>query len=345
MGIKEIMANRSGCKGLGNMSTGYWGRSIYQHIVELQKYEKERALLFDKVVGGGLRTELWLGVESGDKCSCYNEHHKSADRKCASCHGIGLVPGYTKFGYETLWMSATDSDVTLTDVEVTTTFKSSKVQLASTATTGIIESGDKSFNRSVFGSVWEYDVSSFIRIANDSSVTVEYSLDSGLTWSDIAGLSTDNPASGTIRFKVTLIRDSTDTLSPLFEILRARYSTIALSEFVNDKYVYGPWIYVNNSKPRQNYIKSEYGDLPTHTMNFWTVGLSSFDSATYEVNTKDELLEGPSIAFRFKDGALAGDRKYIMTDWQMSDPSGHQITIQTFKLRVADEVGYYSLIW
>jgi len=345
MGIKEIMENRGGCKGLGNMSPGYWGRSIYQHIFELQKYEKNRALLLDKVIGSGLRTELWIGVDSGEQCSCYSEHHKAADRKCSSCHGVGLVPGYTKFGYETLWMSATDSDVTLTDVEVTNTFKSSKVQLTSTATTGTIESGDKSFSRTVFGSEWEYDVSSFIRIAGDSSITVEYSVDSGSTWEDIADLPTANPSSGTIRFKATLTRTSTSILSPLFEIIRARFSTIALNDQVDGKYVYGPWIYVTNSKPRQNYIKSEYGDLPNYTMNFWTVGLSSFDSVNYTENTQDELLEGPSVAFRFLDGALAGDRKYVMTDWQMSDPSGYQITIQTFTLRVADEVGYYSLIW
>ena len=345
MSWSDLIKSRPGCGGLGSGATGYWGRSVYITMAQEQQYAKERALLFDKLIAGGLRTELWIGVDSGEKCACYNESHKASDRKCSTCHGVGLAPGYTKFGYSTVWMSATDADITLTGLEITNTFKSSKVQLTSGTLSGTIESGDKAFSRTAVGSVWEYDVSSFIRITTTSSVTMEYSIDSGSTWVDIANLVTNNPSSGVIRFKATLTRTTSSILTPLFEIIRARYSTIDLEEAVGDgKYIYGPWITVMNSKPRQNFLKSEHGDLPTYTMNFWTMGLASFDHSL-TVNTTDELLEGPSVAFRFLDGVLANDRKYVMTDWLLSDPSGYMVTIQNFNMRVADEVGPYSLIF
>lgn len=349
--LNDLIKSRTGCGGLGSGATGYWGRDIYRQVIADQQYDKQRALLFDKLMVGGLRTELWIGVESGEQCACYNESHRASDRKCGTCHGVGTVPGYLKFGHDTVWMSSTDTDITLTGLEITNKFKSSKVQLTSGTLSGTIESGDKAFSRTASGAVWEYDESSFIRIDGDSSVTVEYSIDAGSTWEDIADLVTNNPASGSIRFKATLTRTSSSILSPLFEIVRARYGSIDLegtrrSPGDSDECVdqYGPWIYVMNEKPLQNYIKSDYGDLPTYTMKFWTMGLASFDSSLV-VNSTDELLEGPSVAFRFLDGALANERKYVMTNWQMSDPGAYMVTIQTFTMRVADEVGPYSLLW
>lgn len=350
--LSDLLKNRPGCGGLGSGATGYWGRSVYLQLAAEQQYGKQRALLFDKLLSNGLRTELWIGVETGNRCACYNEAHKAADRKCGSCHGIGLVPGYTKFGHDTVWMSATDADVTLTGLEITTTFKSAKVQLTAGTLAGTIESGDKAVDRTATGSAWEYDVSSFIRIDGSSNIAVEYSIDSGSNWLAISGLATANPSSGVIRFKATLTRTTSSVLSPLFEIMRARYGTIDLegsrisSGDEPDTCIsqYGPWIYVMNEKPRQNYLKSEHGDLPTYTMKFWTMGLASFDSSL-TVNSSEELLEGPSVAFRFLDGVLANERKYVMTDWQMSDPGAYMVTIQTFTMRVADEVGPYAAIF
>lgn len=346
---KCILDNRDGCKGLGGSAVGYWGRDIYKRIAAEQVFAKERALLDDMIQGTGLRVELWIGVTSGNQCSCYKKSQRAADRKCSSCHGVvdGYVPGYLKFGYNTLWMNAADGDVTLTNVEVTTLWKSSKVQLADTALVGTIESGDKSFSRTAIGSVWEFDSVDFIQIDGDSSVTVEYSLDSGSTWSSMSNLSTENPSSGSIRFRATLTRTSTDILSPLFEIVRARYSTIDLENEIEDGvYAKGPWIKILNGKPFKGYRKSEYGDLPALDggMSFWTVGLGSFDSSI-ELGSRDELLSGPNVALRFLDGVLADDKKYVLLNWQHSDPGAYVLTTQTFNARVADEVGPYSIIW
>lgn len=338
--------NRTGCNGLGSSAYGYWGRSVYKRLAEEQEFNRQRALLQDQIAGTGIRTALWIGVKSGEKCSCYKESNQQADRMCRSCYGVidGYVPGYNKFGYETLWMNGVDTDVTLTDVEITNTFKSSKVQLTSSATTGTIESSDKAFTRSAIGSTWEYEVSSFVRIENLSSVTVEYSLDSGSTWVAISELITANPSSGVIRFRATLSRDTADVLSPLFEIIRARYATISLSGQRSDgTYDFGPHIRIMHSKPYKSYKKSEYGDRPAiDSMNFWISGLGMFNPSI-AIGSPEELLNGPDVLIEILDGALAGKR-YMLINWMHSDPSATLVT-QSFTLRVIDPSEPKSLIW
>lgn len=338
---------KDGCKGLGGTAVGYWGRSIYKRLQAEQEFARQRALLQDQLAGTGLRVDLWQGVSTGEQCTCYKESNKQADRKCKSCHGVigGYIPGYLKFGFNTLWMSANDTDVTLTDMEVTTKFRSAKAGLSSSALTGTIESGDMTFSRSAIGSVWEYNETTFIRDADESSVTVEYSVDSGSTWTAISQLPTANPASGTIRFRATLTRTSTDILTPFFEIVRARYATIDLREQRGDgSYTYGPWILALNAKPFKGYEKTEHGDSPTVTsMTFWTSGLSMFDP-NITVNTADELLVGPNVIFEILDGALQSNR-FVMLNWQHSDPGGYQVITQTFKLRREDPVSPFALVW
>ncbi len=338
--------DKNGCKGLGRSAVGYWGRSVFRRLRSEQIINKERALLQDQL-STGIRTNLWIGVNSGNICNCYKKSNTQADRKCKTCHGVinGYVPGYLKFGYETFWMSPVDSDVTLVNAEVVNDFKSSKVALAEGALEGYIESGDKIFSRVVFGSFWEYDVASYLMYEDNSSVVLEFSLDSGSNWFDISELSVLNPVSGTIRFRATLLRDNEDILSPYFEIVRARYSKVPLRvESNNGSYLFGPWILILNSKPFKNYLKSEYGDYPSiDGMSFWTSGLSYFDP-NIVAGSKEELLEGPNIIFELIDGALSGTR-YLCTSWQNSDPLGQVIMTQTFSMRRVDPSDPFSLVW
>ena len=342
-----LLNNRDGCKGLGGTAVGYWGRSVFKRVQQEQEFARQRALLQDQIAGTGIRVNLWQGVTEGIRCSCYKESNKQADRKCKSCHGVidGYIPGYLKFGYNTLWMSANDADVTLTNVEVTTDFKSAKVGLVAGALEGTIESGDKEFHRTAVGAYWEHDVASFVRIEDLSSVTVEYSLDSGSTWNDIEQLEVLNPVEGLIRFRATLSRDSSEVLTPFFEIARARYAVIDLREPRGDgTYTFGPWIRIMNSKPFKGYKKSDYGDLPSiDSMGFWTTGLSFFDDSI-ETGSSGELLNGPNVIFEVLDGALEHSR-YVMINWQHSDPAGYKIITQTFHMRVEDPVSPYSLVW
>ena len=335
----------NGCNGLGSGAVGYWGRDIYMRINAEQEQAKQRVLLMNQIQAGGMRFDLWQTVESGQQCSCYKEINRSADDKCMACHGRRYVPGYLKFGHETLWMSAVDTDVTFTDTEITTEFKSSKVVLSTGALSGTVESGDKAFSRTATGSVWESDVQTYIRIAGQSDVTVEYSLDSGATWLDISGLAAANPASGVIRFRATLTRTSLAVFSPLFEIVRTRYATIDVAaEQPDGTFRMGPWVLLMRSVPVEKRIKNEHGDrLNQDNTKVWTSGLAMFDSAIAAGSTA-ELLRDNHVVFRALDGVQVGST-YKITDWQLSDPMGYILVQQTFTLRYTDPVGPYNLIW
>jgi hypothetical protein len=331
----------AGCNGYGRSAVGSWANDPLRRVLAEQEQGRQRALLEDQIRMGGIRVSYWNGVDvSTTRCACYKASSQASDRKCASCHGTSYVPGFLKFGYDTVWMSATDTDVVLTNTEISTEFKSAKITLSETATTGTVESGDKPFSRSAVGSVWEYDSQSFIREDSYSSCTIEYSLNAGSTWSVIANIVTENPVTGSIRFRATLTRDSVDILSPFFEIVRARYSTINLS----DDGRRGPWILLMRPSPKLNKVKSEWGDKPTSdVMPVWTAGLSMFDSSL-TVGSQEELIKGPGAMFEILDGALVGYR-YVMTNWQYSDPFGYIIVTQNLNIRIVDTVDPYSLIW
>jgi hypothetical protein len=292
-----------------------------------------------------MRFEMWQDVDSGQQCSCYKEINRSADDKCMACHGRRYVPGYLKFGYDTVWMSAVDTDVTFTDTEITTDFKSSKVVLSSGALTGTVESGDKAFSRTAVGAAWEVDAQTYVRTAGQSDVTVEYSLDSGSSWADLANLATENPAAGSIRFRATLTRTTTSVFSPLFEITRARYARIGLSgSSSGGECRLGPWILLMRSTPIEKRVKHEHGDrLNQDNLKAWTSGLAMFDP-DIEPGSQDELIRYNHVVLRLMDGVHAG-AIYKLTDWSPSDPFGYVLVQQTFTLRYVDPVGPYSLIW
>ncbi len=336
----------TGCKVKGDhLAVGYWGRDIHARIFAGQEHARQRALLTDQILAGSIRADLWLGLEDGPRCGCYKESNRQSDRKCSACHGVGVVPGYRKFGYETLWLSGVDTSAVLTNVQLTKAFRSAKMELVSGALTGTLESADMPFARSVFGSKWEVDIQSFELEPAESSVVAEYSLNSGTTWDLLSNLETVNPLDGTIRFRVTLTRISVDALSPMFEILRARYARIALTrKQPSGEHRMGPWILVMREPPTTGYQKQEYGDIPIEDgLEFWTAGLSLFDPSI-ELGTAAELIEGPSVLIDILDGARAGNR-YVATSWKNSDPFGYMIVSQTFKIRIADDVGPYSLVW
>lgn len=338
---------RGGCEGLGWTAPGYWGRDIHLRVLGEQEQAKQSALLRDQIRAGGIRAYLYSSpfeAEGRNRCACYKESSKKSDEKCLTCHGTSWVGGYELFGHETLLMSANDGDITLTGTRVTTDFRSSKIELNPTFLTGTIESGDKTFSRTAVGSEWDYEEVSFIRTASVSSVTVEYSLDSGSTWSDISTLPTVNPVSGAIRFKATLTRDTISVLSPLFENVRARYATIDLGSEVGGVYREGPFILVMRDPPVRVRTKTDWGDVPKQDgLTMWTAGLSMFDPSI-TVGSSDELIQGPYNFIEILDGVMAGKR-YVLTSVQNSDPFAYIIVDQNFRIRYSDDTDPHSLVW
>ena len=329
---------KPGCSGYGHMASGYWGRDIHKRILGEQISSKEKANLADQIKAGGIKAEMWIGSKSGDECRCYKKSNQQSERRCYSCYGKRYVPGFLKFGYNTVWMSASDNNINLNNTKVVSDFHSSKIILEDEATSGTIESEDINFNRVASGSSWEYESVTQDRIPNYSLSVTEYSLDSGSNWDSIDNLPIVNPAVGVIRFRVTLTRDTAEILSPIFEITRARFSIIDIQD------VFGPWILLMRSIPIVQATKGEYGDLNIqNNTKVWTAGLSFFDS-NIEIGSQEDLLEGHDVVFQIMEGARAGDR-YVIKTWQGSDPFADIVVQQNFDVRYTDPVGPYSLIW
>jgi hypothetical protein len=341
-----VETTQRGCKLPGsNMAVGYWGRDIHAQVFAEQQLGKERALLQEQILLGGLRMELWQEPAAGPVCACYNPINQMADRKCMACHGVGKVPGYLKFGYNTLWMSASDPDNTLTNLRLTRNYQSSKLELVEGALVGVVESTDKPFSRTVFGATWGTSVQFYLMESDYSSITVEYSLDAGAGWLSLSNLPAETTQTGTIRFRVTMSRTDANARSPLFEMLSARYATIPLSNpDVNGVYRKGPWILIMREPPSTGHRKQDYGDQPIEEgLEMWTAGLAMFDSSI-PYGSAGEVIKGPEVLMQLLDGARAGNR-YMATAWKNSDPMAYIIESQTFKMRITDDVDPMKLVW
>jgi hypothetical protein len=337
-------------------AVGYWGRSMYCRIQQEQTIPKIRALLQDQLLGGGLRVELWTSVHDvrdGEvaapgtlKCTCVKASGKHADRRCLSCHGINYIPGYIKFGYETLWASSVTPGLTLTDVQLNTTLKPNRLELTQLATTGTIETTDLFFTRIYPNMLWEAKNSYVVKDSTTASVESFFSTDSGGTWHPLADLPSVNPTTGRIRFRIVLNRNTTSDPSPAWEILRARFPTIPSQGRM------GPWLLILKTVSPDKNIQDPRGVVIDSANNsFWTAPLSFFDCGIItQTNVGATLDEGDMIrdpAFvQFMDGANNGEHpeRWTLTNFAYSDPIGYLVR-QFFQARLAQQEEFTWLVW
>lgn len=208
-------------------AVGYWGRDPFCRIAQEEVGAKVKVLLQDKLVAQGRRAALWLPVGDSDglPCSCDKDTRLASDFRCFQCHGTRRVPGYLRFLHETVFFSSAPADVAtfaLTDVERDLAIKPNRLRLAPGALTGTVVTDDKPFSNPD-GLDWGVDIVAFNKTATDL-ITVEFSTDAGLTYTQVADVNGPNKptGNGAIRLRVTLSRVSTATDSPDFGIFRMR---------------------------------------------------------------------------------------------------------------------------
>lgn len=336
--------------------TGYWGRNIHQRVLAEFTIQKTRALMQDHILAGGIPADLWLSVMAikGDdrrfgvtesypgemECSCFKKTSKQSDRKCQSCYGQRLIPGFRKFGNRTYFMASIDPTLTLNNLVFDRTFTPNRLVLSTNATSGSAESIDYPYGHDTTdGSVW---TSESVFIQDDpqrSSILSEFSTDFGVTYYPLSEIGVVNPSgAGHIRFRVTIGRETVHIPSPFFEILRARHPVLA-EDSLNRK---GPRILVLktvNSHTWQRKVWGQYEERPGY--RYWTSPLSFFDP-TIPQFSKDEAIRKTSF-IELLLGQDAGDR-FPVAEWSASDPLA-MITRQYFTARQAQETEYYSLVF
>lgn len=337
-------------------AVGYWGRNMRCRISQEQTLPKMRALLQDQLLGGGLQAALWTAVHDvrdGDvaapgtiKCSCVKASNQHADRRCLSCHGVDYIPGYRKFGYETLWVASVSPGSILTNVQLNTVLKPNRLELAPTATMGSVETADLFFTRLYPDMSWEWRNDFVVKDATSGSVTAFFSVDGGVTWQPISTLAAANPLTGRIRFRIVLQRAATDAPSPAWEILRVRFPVIPIRER------FGPWIIVLKTVAGNKPIQDLRGiQLDANPTAFWTAPLSFFDcNVMSQSNVGSTLDEGNTIrdpAFiQFLEGINEGKypQRWTLTNFTFSDPLGYLIR-QFFQTRLAQQEEFTWLVW
>lgn len=337
-------------------AVGYWGRDMRCRIEQEQTLPKMRALLQDQLLGAGLKAELWQAVHDvrdGDvaapgtlKCTCVKTSGQHADRRCMSCHGINFIPGYRKFGYETIWVSSVSPGLTLQNVTLNTVLKPNRLELESTAVTGSIETIDFAFTRLYPDMDWAYRNDCVIKDAANSGISVSFSTDGGTTWQPIVDLVTANPTTGRIRFRILLSRISTSIPSPAWEILRARFPVIPIRGRL------GPWILVLKSVSPDKQIQDLRGiQIDSQSNSFWTAPLSLFDcSVVAQSNVNNSFDENDTLrdpAFiEFIEGARNAkyNQRWTLTNYTFSDPMGYLVR-QFFQARLTQQEEFTWLVW
>jgi hypothetical protein len=172
-------------------AVGYWGNSMRCRISQDQTVQKMRALLQDQLLGGGLKVDLWMSVHdvrdgevaaSGTlRCTCVKTSGEHADRRCFSCHGIGYVPGYLKFGYNTIWVSSASPGLTLHGTQINTVLKPNRYELQNGVLSGTIETPDLLYTRELPDFTWEARSDGVVKDNSAAGITVEFSVDHGAT--------------------------------------------------------------------------------------------------------------------------------------------------------------------
>lgn len=309
---------------------GYWGRNINLRIRNEQVASKVISWNYDKIMAMGLPYAVWReasSVQGGlTTCSCVKDTAKQADIPCNICYGTGATPGYFKFGTQNYWRASTDAGWTMTNCALDKDNRPFRIRLTDGQISGTAVSTDIPVSLTGKTGDWEYKVDAFTRDGGvASSITVEFSDDSGVTWYSMSQLNTRNP-SATIRFRVTIARNTSSIKSPMFEIVRIRFPIMGdLRNELSEPVVrfIPTW-----DKIQEN--RTNYGTkLDNAGKRFWTLPLTYFNTAISKETPLARLADDVIVESRY--GSTIGIR-FALIEFNYSDTFG-EFTRQEFAMR------------
>lgn len=371
--VQQAVRNTQKVPG-SSFAVGAWS-SAYRRLECGQEATKVRALLEDKLIARGRWASLWIPVTPQTPgvvaCTCVKQTVEAAERMCLSCHGTKYAPGFQKFlHFTTYWASAEAASFTLTNTFLdTATKKAHLVALTGTSTTGTIVTQAKAYTNPNL-EAWSLKLEAYRRATNNT-ITLEYSLNNGATWTPVAlteyvspVLTTPNMSygyvgsiagaalgsSGSIRFRITLARASTNDLSPLFEILRLRR---VRTEHMNPRLYLerkdgapGQMLVLRPQVMEQDTLDPMRGRIVDHLSDkAWTAPLDLFDTSIVRDTPAASVNEyiGSHAFYSFTSGVQALTM-YVITKHTWNDGMG-LFTQQWFDDRRATEGEPYWLVW
>ena len=327
-----------------SLAAGYWGHTGPKGIM-IATQVPERIIKSNRdLVKMGVLADIWVAPTENlnflPTCGCVKSTNQSADVKCAKCHGLKLIPGYVKWGYDTFFFSAVALGLT-GQADPGATIPATFVKNTSTTlhtlglAAGVLSSSFQTPDFAIdnkYSENWEMQALVYNRDRGNSNL-VEWSLDRGTTWlsGDFTKLSLTQ---GTIRFKVTLTRMTLDSISPQFEILRFRYPS------QNE-----PWIRIAKPMGKRKRKREEFGKTEDESgLNYWTVPLIDGGKATINGQVAYNKAWLPNdFFFQILEGTFVGDR-YMTVSYARSEHIG-VMTSQSFDVRriLPNEIA--SVLW
>lgn len=309
---------------------GYWGNNISGRIRCEQVIGKVTRWNIDKIMAMGLPFALWREASATNPslpdCTCVKNTSKQPDIPCLSCYGTGKIPGYVKFGTVNYWMASTTAGWTLTNIVLDTTNRPYRLQLVPGAVTGTAISAPVTISTTAKIGPWEAKADGFTRDGGaGSTIVVEASKDSGVTWFALSALETEAPTT-TVVFRVTMTRALATTKSPMFEIVRIRYQSMRDIRREVDE----PVIRCLTTWDKTAEYRTQYGNRVDNSgKRFWTMPLTFFDPTLSRDTKVARLADDVFIEVRY--GGSIGIR-YGLIEFDYSDTFG-QFTHQAFSLR------------
>ena len=316
-----------GCKVKGSSVPAFWGRSASARVEAENIPAKFKALLIDKIESRGKSAFLWQQVTSAYSgnifCSCNKDTTKRSDITCSSCYGAKLIPGYFKFAHETKFVSSISPGLVLTNTQINTDIKPSRILLAPTALTGtIVSTALLYYNPNEYD--WDYKID-VANILNTNSIIVEFSTNGTLYYpiANINNLGIKPIGTGNIYIRVTLSRTILTDRSPEFEIFRIRHQKVN-----------NPYIKILRPQITELPFWMAYGQrIENLGERFWTVSLDVFDSSIIPDTPQAQILENSFYALI--KGINAGVR-FVTGKLSYSDQIGI-FTSQSFETRRVQE--------
>jgi hypothetical protein len=316
---------------INGRAPGYWGRQTIHDRINLEfTTDKVMAFNYDKVFAMGLPFALWqqctdiISPPLLQQCSCFKDTAKQPDVPCQSCYGIGTIPGYIKFGTQNYWLSSISSQWALTNLVLDTENRPFRLMLAPGQLSGTAISSVVPI--SVVGKlgVWEAKADAFVRDANNSTITVQFSTDQ-LNWWPLSQLEQQHPTLS-LYFRVTLTRTAANIKSPMFEMLRARFPlSLDIRGELNE-----PVIRCIPTWDRDTENRTNYGTrLELLGKRMWTIPLTFFNKTLARDTLSARLVDNLFVEIRY--GGNIGTRLAII-ELAYSDTFG-TFTRQEFGFR------------
>jgi len=316
-----------------SLASGYWGNSPDSPKARVQADQVIERIIKANTdfISLGNMADIWVAPQESlhllPQCGCVKVTNQSADVRCAKCYGVKLIPGYVKWGYNTMFFSAVNLGFTAQQepgfnlpptIEKNANTTLHTLQLTAGVLTSSFQTPDFEVSNP-YSTEWELEGLIFNR-APGNSHNIEWSLDRGATWLG-GNFKLLHLFRGTIRFRVTLTRTSLQTVSPQFEILRFRHP-------IQEK----PWVRVSRPMGNRRKKREETGITEDESgVSFITVPVKGSAQVFGQTVWSKPWMPDQQFFIELKEGSFAGER-YIPTSYSRSETLG-VMTLQTFSVR------------